>query len=90
MKKIILLAGVTGVLFAARYPISAEYNYMKGCVGNSPKMERYCACTLEAIEDKYTLEEFVKIIKDKNKFKDVVTYAIKKCIDKIDINEINK
>jgi hypothetical protein len=90
MKKILLIVGVSVFLFASRYSIVAEYSYMKGCVGKNEKMINYCACTLNAIENKYSLKEFILITKDKEKFKNLIKYAVGKCIDKLDIDEITK
>jgi len=90
MKKILLIVSVATFLFAARYPIVVEYSYIKGCSSNKEALVDYCACTLGAIEEKYTLDEFMSITKNKNKFKDLVKYAIKKCIDKLDMDKINK
>jgi hypothetical protein len=90
MKKILLIVSAAAFLFAARYPIVAEYSYMKGCTSNKEALIDYCACTLGAIEEKYTLNEFISMAQDKNKFKDVIKYAVNKCIDKLDMDKINK
>jgi septal ring-binding cell division protein DamX len=39
-------------------------SYMEGCVkasAGNPGNEAYCKCTINKIQDKYTLEEFIKI-----------------------------
>ncbi|GAB6075024.1 hypothetical protein [Nautilia lithotrophica] len=83
MKKILVLLSVAGMLFAARYPMVAEYNYLKGCIGNNKDMENYCICTLNAIENKYTLNEFITALQDKQKAKEVISFAVNECLDKL-------
>jgi len=82
MKKLILLAGFVATVFAARYPMVMEYNYLKGCIGEAG-MEDYCVCTLNAIEKKYTLNEFITVLQDKEKAKEVINYAVNECVDKL-------
>ncbi|ACM92485.1 hypothetical protein NAMH_0056 [Nautilia profundicola AmH] len=82
MKKLLILAGIAGSLFAARYPMIMEYNYLKGCIGEKG-MESYCICTLNAIEKKYDLNEFITILQDKKKAKEVINYAVNECLDKL-------
>ncbi len=86
MKKLLILIGVVGSLFAARYPIVVEYSYMKGCVGtksNNRAMENYCICTLNAIENKYNISEFVQIMHDRTQAKQLINYAVAQCINKL-------
>jgi len=82
MKKLLVLIGFAGVVFAARYPMIMEYNYLKGCIGEQG-MEDYCVCTLNAIEKKYSLNDFITILQDKEKSKEVINYAVSECIDKL-------
>jgi hypothetical protein len=82
MKKMLLLLSLGGMLFAARYPIIAEYNFLKGCI-KSDKLQDYCICALSAIEDKYTLNEFITASQDKQKAKKMISYAVDKCIVKV-------
>jgi len=83
MKKALVLLSIGGMLFAARYPMVAEYNYLKGCIGNNNKMENYCICTLNAIENKYTLNEFVTALQNKKKAKELIGFAVSECLDKL-------
>jgi hypothetical protein len=82
MKKFLVLSVLAGTLFAARYPMVIEYNYLKGCIGNKA-MENYCICTLNAIENKYTLTDFMGMIQDKAKAKVMINYAVAQCINKM-------
>jgi hypothetical protein len=82
MKKLLVLLGLTGALFAARYPMIMEYNYLKGCIGEKG-MEDYCICTLNAIENKYTLNEFLTVLQNKKKSKEMINYAVNECLDKL-------
>jgi len=83
MKKMLVLLGLAGALFAARYPMIAEYNYLKGCTGNDKKMEDYCICTLNAIENKYSLSEFISALQNKAKAKEIINFAVNECLDKL-------
>ncbi|GAX87432.1 conserved hypothetical protein [Lebetimonas natsushimae] len=85
MKKILALLSMTGLLFAARYPIIVEYNYLKGCIQNK-NIENYCICTLNAIENRYTLNEFITASQDKEKAKKLIGFAVSKCLDKLKNN----
>lgn len=83
MKKLLVLLGLAGALFAARYPMIAEYNYLKGCIGTHSNMEGYCICTLNAIENKYSLKEFITALQDKQKAKKLIDFAVNECLDKL-------
>ncbi len=89
MKKLFVLLGLAGVLFAARYPMIMEYNYLKGCINSNDnkvpnsKMENYCICTLNAIENKYSLNDFLTLLQDKQKAKEVINFAVNQCLDKL-------
>jgi len=89
MKKMAILFGLSislsTLLFAQRYPIVMEYSYLSGCINSSDKvnMKDYCICTLKAIENKYSLDEFLNLIEDKNKKQEVIKYAVDQCLDKL-------
>ena len=83
MKKAIILLGIVGSLFAARYPIVVEYNYLKGCTNNRPNIEGYCICTLNELEKKYTLDDFMAASQNKTKAREMIKYAVNKCVEKI-------
>jgi len=86
MKKIIILCGLVGMVFATRYPMILEYNYLKGCINsnkNIKNMEKYCVCTLDAIEKKYTLNQFMEILQNPKTTKKVINYAVNQCLDKL-------
>ncbi len=84
-----MLLGLIGVgLFAARYPILAEYYFMNSCVNagkNKEKMFNYCACTLNEIEKRYTLNQFIQNMQtNKEAFlKEIAKTAIPKCINQL-------
>jgi hypothetical protein len=84
MKKIIVLIALGGALFAARYPMIAEYNFLKGCIKSDSKMVNYCVCALTAIENKYSLKEFITAYQEK-RIKPIIKYAVTKCVDKLEI-----
>ena len=89
MKKLLLLTLISAGLFAARYPIIAEYYFMNSCVnaakGPKDKMIRYCACTLNEIEKHYTLKQFIQNMQtNKEAFlKEIAKTAIPKCINQL-------
>jgi len=88
MKKLLLFMLVVSGLFAARYPLVLEYYYMNSCVKegkNNQKQISYCACTLEKIEKKYSLNEFVNSMQtNKDAFlKELAKTVIPKCLDKL-------
>jgi hypothetical protein len=43
------------------YPQAVENSYLESCSGGDPRMREYCRCSLDEIEKKYTLEEFVDL-----------------------------
>ena len=49
----------------AKYPAGVRTAYLQSCEGGAASMgdkaKPYCACTLNKIESKYTLDEFVKL-----------------------------
>ncbi len=89
MKKLIALGLISAGLFASRYPIVFEYYYMDSCVKaakqNKQRQILYCACTLDKIEQKYTLNEFVNGMKNNKKefLKKLAKDIIPECIDKL-------
>ncbi len=88
MKKLLLLVLISAGLFAARYPIVAEYYFMNSCVNagkQKDKMIGYCACTLNEIEQHYTLNQFIQNMKtNKEAFlKKISQIAIPKCINQL-------
>jgi hypothetical protein len=83
MKKLLTLLSLVVVLFAARYPIVVEYHYLKGCIGNNKNMEDYCICSLNAIENKYLLNEFITASLDKKKAKKIINFAVDACFSKL-------
>ena len=88
MKKLLLLVLISAGLFAARYPIIAEYYFMNSCVNASKQKDRmigYCACTLNEIEKHYTLNQFIQNMQtDKESFlKKIAKIAIPKCINQL-------
>ena len=89
MKKLVALGLISVGLFAARYPIEFEYYYMNSCVNaakqNKQKQIIYCACTLDKIERKYKLNEFVKNMQNNKKefLKKLARDVIPQCIDKL-------
>ena len=85
MKKFLLIGIAASIVFAARYPIVFEYNYMKGCVNGSDKIKEnakveYCICSLKAIENKYTLNEVIEKVSSPEGKQEIVNYATKKCL----------
>jgi len=87
MKKFLLMGIAASIVFAARYPIVFEYNYMKGCVNGIDKIKKveYCACTLNEIEQQYTIKEFMNNMQTNKKafLQKLAKTAIAKCIDKL-------
>jgi len=87
MKKLAVILGLAGILMANRYPIAFEYHYMIGCANSKAAqlfkkdvVEKYCICTLKAIEDKYTLNEVLEKLSDPDKKLEIIKYATNKCI----------
>ena len=89
MKKLIGIGLIISGLFASRYPILVEYNYMNSCVNagkeNKTQMINYCACTLNEIEKNYSFSDFVSNMQtNKEAFlKELSKKIVPKCIVKL-------
>ena len=90
MKKIFILGIILSTaLFAKRYPIIFEYNYMVGCMNGAKNIKEdikrdYCICTLKAMEEKYSVNEILEKLTDPQQKKAVINYVFKKCANIIE------
>ncbi len=86
MKKIVLTALFLSGLFAQRYPITLEYSFMKGCIGqdvNNKLKEKYCVCAIQYIEKNYTLNKFLTAMQDKQQSKKIISSAVNYCLKNV-------
>ena len=85
MKKLFVLGIIlSSALFANRYPILLEYNYMVGCMNGAKSLKEdvkrdYCICTLKAMEEKYSANEILEKLSDPEQKREVINYVVKKC-----------
>jgi ribosome assembly protein YihI (activator of Der GTPase) len=85
MKKILFLLLLISGLFANRYPLNLEYNFLKGCVGknDTPVKEKYCLCAITYIEKHYTLNQFLEALQDPKQKSKIIKSAVDYCLDVI-------
>ena len=86
MKKILFLGMIVVGVFANRYPILLEYNYMVGCMNGANSIKEnikrdYCICTLKAMENKYSANEIIEKLSDPQQKREVINYVVNKCIN---------
>ena len=85
MKKLFVLGIIlSSALFANRYPIIFEYNYMVGCMNGAKALKEdikrdYCICSLKAMEEKYSASEVLEKLSDPEQKRILINYLVKKC-----------
>ena len=85
MKKLFVLGIIlSSALFANRYPIIFEYNYMVGCMNGAKSLKEdikrdYCICSLKAMEEKYSASEVLEKLSDPEQKRILINYLVQKC-----------
>jgi len=82
MKKLILMASFITLSLANRYPIIMEYSYLNGCIVK-PALQTYCICTLQEMENRYSLNEVLKKLQNPNEKKALIKELSEACLNKL-------